>query len=515
MKLQEQTYGIRNKISRNVLSNFAGTGIAIIVGFFLMPFIVHRIGLTAFGIWVLVNSLVGYMGILDVGLTPTLVKKSAEYLATGKRDLLNKTVSTIFALYFLSGAIIGVAILIMSFFLPHIFNVSPEEIPTFKIVLWIVGLQAVVGFPMSIWRGLLGGLQEFHVINSIAVASNLMRAVATVILLVSGFGLISLILLGFGLSVFGWLAGMFWVKHKIPDLSIKIFPLELKNMKDLVRFSGAMFISGIAGKTIDGADRIIIGLFLPVASITIYEVGARISSYTRTILYNIQSVIIPAASALNTKDNIVTLQKLYLNGTKYLLMVFGTVVAALLLFGKEFIHLWMGQGFKESVWVMYALIIGNLYQSQNVAANAMLIGTGKLRVYTKVMIAYPIVNLILSIIFVIQWGLIGVALATTLTFFILETYFIFYIIKVFEIELLYLLRACHLPAAMSIVPAVGISCYLTSILNINSWAGLSLGIFAFLMLTLVSFLTFGISKYEKDILKAKVYARFRFNQRLS
>lgn len=512
MKLQEQTYGIRNKISRNVLSNFGGTGISIIVGFFLMPFIVHRIGLTAFGILVLVNSLVGYMGILDVGLAPTLVKKSAEYLATGEKERLDNTVSTIFILYLLSGIIIGVAILILSCFLPHIFKVSAEEIPIFKIVLWIVGLQTAIGFPMSIWRGLLGGLQDFHVINGITIASNLIRAVVTVILLISGFGLISLVLLGFGLAMLGWLAGMLRVKYRIPYLRIKISRLELKKIKDLVRFSGAMFISGIAGKTIDGADRIIIGLFLPVASITIYEVGARISGYSRTVLYNILSAIIPAASDLYTRGDKAILQKLYLNATKYLLIVFGTVVASLLLFGKEFIHLWMGKGFEESVWIMYALVIGNLYQSQNVIGHGMLIGTGNLRVFTKIMSAYSIVNIILSIIFVIQWGLIGVALATTLTFFILETCFIFYLTKVFEMRFFSLLRECHLSAVKTIVPAIIIIYYLPTTL-INSWTGLSLRVITFLMLALISFLTFGLSKYERGIVKAKVYGAFQINQR--
>lgn len=513
MEPQEQNPIIWNKISRNVLSNLAGTAIAIVVGFFLMPFVVHRIGLTEFGIWILTTSLVGYMGLLDVGLAPTLVKKSAEHLAKDDKQELNKTVNTIFILYLLSGAVFGVTIFALSFFVSHVFKVPLEDINTFKIVLWLVGLQAAIRFPMSIWQGLMGGLQDFHIINGIVIITNMLRAAGTVILLVSGFGLISLIWLEFALNAIGWLASMFWVRRRIPHLSIKISGFDLAKVKDLVRFSLAMFISGIAGKTIHGADRIIIGLFLPVASITIYEVGARISDYSRSFLYSVLSAIIPATSALNTRDEKMKLQELYLNGTKYLLIAFGMVVGALFLFGKEFIHLWMGKGFEESVWIMYALIIGNLYQSQNVVAHATLIGMGKLRMFTKVMVAYPIVNIILSIIFVTQWGLIGVALATMMTFVIIETYFIFYITKVFDIKFFSLLRACHLRAAISVVPAIGIIYYLASVLNVNSWAGLSLGIIVFLMSALFSFLVFGISKYERSILRSRVYGTFRFNQR--
>lgn len=115
---------IWRKVSRNVLSNLAGTAVALIVGFFLMPFVVHRIGLTAFGIWMLVNSLVGYMGLLDIGLSPTLIKKSAEYLAKDDKEGLNQTVSTIFTFYLLIGVIVGIAIFGLSFVLPQVFNIT-------------------------------------------------------------------------------------------------------------------------------------------------------------------------------------------------------------------------------------------------------------------------------------------------------------------------------------------------------------------------------------------------------
>lgn len=499
---------IWDKISRNVLSNFAGTAVALAVGFFLMPFIIHRIGATAYGIWMLVTSVVGYMGLLDVGLAPTLVKKSAELLAKNDKQELNGTVSTIFTLYLLGGIFIGVAIFGMSFFLYQIFNIPPEDINTFKTVLWIVGLQTAFSFPMSIWGGLMRGLQDFHIINGIAVITNLLRAAGTVLLIMFGFGLISLIWLGFGLAVVGWLAGILWVRQRIPYLRIQVLRFESSKVKDLVRFSGVMFIWGIAGTTVHQADRIIIGLFLPIASITIYEVGARISNYSRSVLYSVLSTIMPAASELNAKNERATLQKLYLKGTKYVLVAYTGVVVALLLFGKEFIHLWMGEDFEGSVWVMYALIIGSLYQSQNVVAHIMLPGMGKLRTFTKVMIAYPIVNIILSVIFVIQWGLIGVALATTLTFIIIETYFIFYIMKVFEVKLLSLLRVCHLSAAVSIVPAVAVSYCLRTVLDINSWAGLSLGVFSFLSLCFLSFCALGTSRGERGILKSRAFGMF-------
>ena len=489
-----------NKIFRNVLSNLAGTAVGLIVGFFLMPFVVHRIGLTGFGIWMLVNSFVGYMGLLDLGLSPTLIKKSAELLAKDDISELNHTVSTIFIFYLLIGAIVGIVIFGLGFVLPNVFNVPPEDINTFKVVLWIVGLQAGLSFPMAIWSGLTCGLQDFHFVNGIAIITNLLKAALTILLLISGFGLISLIWLGFGLSLVSWLAGMFWVRRRIPHLRIRASQFKWARIRGLARFSGIMFIGGIAGRILFESDRIIIGLFLPLASITIYEVGLRVCNYSRNVLYSTSSIM-PTASYLDSKEEKARLRALYLTGTKYIFSSYLAVVVALLLFGKDLIHLWMGKGFEASLPVMYALLIGSLFQSQNIIAYYLLIGINKLRVFTKLMVLYPIVNIFLSVLFVLKWGLIGVALATTITLFLGETFFLFHILKIFEVRLSLLLKQCHIAAILSLTPVLFGCLFMPSL---NSWATLALSVIAFFFLWFVSFLAIGASGEERSHMRQKI-----------
>ncbi len=42
------------------------------VAFFLTPFVVNSLGSTAYGIWVLLMSLTGYYGLLDLGVSAAL-----------------------------------------------------------------------------------------------------------------------------------------------------------------------------------------------------------------------------------------------------------------------------------------------------------------------------------------------------------------------------------------------------------------------------------------------------------
>src|SRR2546425_12295303 len=55
-------------IGRSVALNWIALVISIGVAFFLSPFVVHRLGNVAYGLWTLVISMTAYMGLLDLGL---------------------------------------------------------------------------------------------------------------------------------------------------------------------------------------------------------------------------------------------------------------------------------------------------------------------------------------------------------------------------------------------------------------------------------------------------------------
>ena len=61
-------------IARNVLFNWFGTIANMAVGFFLSPFILHRLGNVAYGVWVLAVSVVAYLGLLDLGMQSSVLR---------------------------------------------------------------------------------------------------------------------------------------------------------------------------------------------------------------------------------------------------------------------------------------------------------------------------------------------------------------------------------------------------------------------------------------------------------
>lgn len=492
---------IGRRVFRNTASNLAGTAVSLAVGFFLMPFTVRRLGVAGYGIWVLVNSLVSYTGLLGLGLSPTLAKKSAEYLARRDSENLSHAASTLLAILTLIGILAGGALFASSFYLPRLFHMAPAEAVTFASALRIAGLQAALGFPMSIWSGLLAGLQDFHVNNSISIVNSLLTAAGTVFLLSTGYGLIALIWLGMALGIASCLATVWWVKKRIPGLLLRPSLFDSKELSSLVRFGGVMFLYEFAGKVLSESDRIIVGLFLPVASVTVYTVGARLHSYSKFFFGNFLSAVFPASSELSARGETELLRQLYQKGTRYTLAAYGGIAAGLLIFGRDFIALWMGKGFDTSVLVLYILVLGSLYQAQNVTSHMILAGMGKLKLLTRIMVICPILNVSLSFALVLHWGLIGVAWAFTLTLLTLETIVLYYVLDVFHVSFFHLLRECHMKTALALAAPCVIILMLRPALNLRSWPGLFEGVGAYLILYAFSFWFIVISQADKTVLK--------------
>jgi O-antigen/teichoic acid export membrane protein len=462
---------------RNALANVGGTLVGLAAGFVTMPLVVHRLGAAEFGLWVLASGVVGYVGVLDLGLSPTLVNEAAALLARDTPDArrrLGETTSTIVGVYAVLGVLGGLVLLGVGMAAGSLFRLPAEDLPTFRAVLLVVGLQTALGLPMSVWNGLLSGLQAFHVVNAISAATAIARATLTVGLVLTGHGLVALVTASFAVTLGAWTAACWCAHRRIPGLRVRPGGFRVARLREIGRFSIAMVVWTLAGAALHQLDRILIGIVLPVASLTTYEVGARLANYSRSILHSWLSIVMPATSALAARGERARLRALYLRTTRYLLVSYGGVALALVALGGPLVRLWMGDGYGQSYLVMCLLVAGSVVQSQNVVAHVMLPGMRELRVFTRFMAIYPFVTATCAIGGILSGGLVGLAAGTATSMLVMESAFLALVVRTrFALPIGRLLRRCHLPVAKALAPAAVVLVVARAAVPIASWPALA------------------------------------------
>src|SRR5258707_10649205 len=84
---------------KNVGSSWFALGVNILVGIFLSPYILHHLGDSAFGLWVLIFSITGYYGLFDLGIRSSIIRYVAKYSANTESGEMDRLISTALLTY--------------------------------------------------------------------------------------------------------------------------------------------------------------------------------------------------------------------------------------------------------------------------------------------------------------------------------------------------------------------------------------------------------------------------------
>src|SRR4051812_34894124 len=83
-----------SRFLKNSTWSVIGVGANIVVGLVLSPYIVRLLGQERFGIWSLVFSLLDYLWLFDLGLTPAVANLITRYLTRKQPVRINEVINT-------------------------------------------------------------------------------------------------------------------------------------------------------------------------------------------------------------------------------------------------------------------------------------------------------------------------------------------------------------------------------------------------------------------------------------
>ncbi|MBW3592688.1 MAG: glycosyltransferase, partial [Actinobacteria bacterium] len=91
-------------VARNVLSNFGAQAWMLGLAVVSTPYIVHTLGVAAFGVYALVFTLIGYFAFLDLGLGAATIKYVSEFAGRGDTGAVEGVLRTAIGAYLVLGA---------------------------------------------------------------------------------------------------------------------------------------------------------------------------------------------------------------------------------------------------------------------------------------------------------------------------------------------------------------------------------------------------------------------------
>ena len=400
------------RIFLNNISNVSKLVVYLAIAFFMTPFYVRTLGLTLYGIWAMIMSVVGYMTLMDLGMQTAVMKYVAEYEGKKDREGLSQVIASALAFYGLIAIVGGSALFVLVWYGLPLFNLDSNYIETVRWVLLIMGLDMFLVFPGTVFQGALTGLQLFYLTNAITICVSMITAGTIYFYLSIGYGLITMALISLTGNIVQY--GIFYslVRWRYRVFKFKSDYFMAAKLKQMISFGAKSFLIMISGRIHIGSDALIVGTFMSAAAVPFYTVPASLINYSRNLLWSMTQSLLPLFSNLEARNDLYRMRSTFLLYTRYTCLCFFPLIALILVYGRPFLNLWMGLEFGDKggpIINLLALAVG--VSAFYPLSGRLLTGTAKQGVMVWTGILSSIVFLGLGCLFIWLFGLSGLAAA--------------------------------------------------------------------------------------------------------
>ncbi len=309
---------------------------------FTMPYVLHQLGVDAYGILSLVSILVGYLAFLDLGLNTAVIRFITMHNAKGEPTEIVRVIESALFVFLCLGCFACGALLLLSHPLAKLLDVPA---PLFEETVFAFRLGAVgfgVNLVLGIFAAIPRALRRFDVVNLLQLVLGTTQLAGTVTLLKLGFRLRELVVWGVCVSCVSLVLHAFVAKKLMPE--VRFTPrLHRPKLKDMLSFSSYVMLSNITATGAANSERVLLGYLAPIAETTYYAIASNLASRILLLIPgNLSHALFPELTALSATAPFAMIQSAYRRVFKFIFMAVLPISVLLAIFGKHLLTLWLG-----------------------------------------------------------------------------------------------------------------------------------------------------------------------------
>ncbi|MGL6097193.1 MAG: oligosaccharide flippase family protein, partial [Fimbriiglobus sp.] len=391
-------------------TNWLAFAAVLAVGFFLAPYLIRTLGKPRYDVWCVVEAVLAYFTLLDMGVAACLVRYVARYQATDDVTGLNRVASASLAVYLAAGGVVAVVGLPVLFALgPTLEAKTPDPADVLPFMVLMLANMAVT-LPLSVFPSVLDGLHRYPEKSAVRVVFLAVRTAAIVAVAADGLWPLAVAYTVVNLAEHAALAALCW--RFLPGLRFRRGLVDRPMLKQVAGYSGDAFLAMLAGRITVQTGAIVIGLMMPAGAATYYVTAGRLVEYAKTLLRQITATLTPGVSAMEARGDMAGIRSLFLTATRWVLYIVLPVNLGLWLFGRPFLARWVGPDFVDGSFPAAAILATTVSVgvAQSVASR-ILYGVGRLRLFARLALVEAGLNLLLTVVLIGPYGVAGVAVA--------------------------------------------------------------------------------------------------------
>lgn len=382
-------------VSRSSALVFLGSIGATVAGFVGNVYFARVLGSELLGTFFLFQALLTMFVVgTDLGVGTAIEKQMS-----GSNDR-SEVFSTALAFYLTTIGIVAVGVWLFS---SHINNYVGAEVAVLLIVaVTVTQLKKLTNNALKgeLRVGEIAGPMFLNRFGWVAVGA---------LLLTLGFGVESLIYA----IIAGATASLIWLAAKL-DTSVTRPTVD--RFRSLFGFAKYNFIPTVGLRVHNWMDVLVIGYFLTQSSVGAYEVAWKVSAITTILATSISTTMLPQASAWDADSERNRIEDLLTTAiTPSVVLIFPAFFGVLAL-APEILGLLFGPDFTVASLALVVLVAGKVPEAIQMLVGRCLLAMDEPALVARATVWTIALNLVLNVVLILNFGLLGAAIATTTSF---------------------------------------------------------------------------------------------------
>ena len=397
---------------RRVLLNAAMSVVQVIVIsgilFILYRFLLRTIGVEQLGIWALVLTTTSVTQIANFGLSGSVVKFVAKYIARGENEKVSRAIQTAAVSV---GAFISLFLVIGYPIARWVLDLAiPDKslplaiaiLPYAFLALWIMAIT-------SIFQGGLDGYQRID-LRSLLLMGGAGFHLFLCFKLAPTYGLKGVAYARVIQNLTMLLSSWFLLKRHLPLLPIFPYKWDKSLFKEIISYGINFQVISIIGMFYQPITKALLSKFGGLSMVGFYEMANRMIQQLRALIVSANQVLVPAIADLKEKAP-QKIQSVYLTSYQLLFYLAFPLYSLIIVCTPFISELWIGH--YESAFVIFAtlLAIAWFLNTLNAPAYFAYLGIGVLRWNLISNISSVSLNFGLGFLLGVFYGGIGVVIA--------------------------------------------------------------------------------------------------------
>jgi len=355
-------------LKRNILANYASQIYVTLIGIVILPLYIKYMGAEAYGLVGFFAMLQMCFNLLDMGLTPTMVRETACFRggATDARSLrrLLRTLEGIFICVAILGA---TAMMTGSGFIANSW-LKVKQLPLIEVQLAIMLMAVIIAlrWVCALYRGTINGFERMIWLGgfNITVATARFMLVIPFFIYVStrptAYFSFQLVIAVIEVAVL-----IAQTYHLLPKVkSGTRTPWQWQPLRGVLKFSITIAFAGAVWVLVTQTDKLVLSKLLPLTDYAYFTLAVLAVSGVMVISGPISGALLPRLTKLNAAGDEAGLIRLYRNSTQLVGVIAIPAALVLAFFAEQVLWAWTGNADiarkAAPVLTLYALGNGTL-----------------------------------------------------------------------------------------------------------------------------------------------------------